>query len=451
MSEKIITRIAPSPTGNLHIGTARASLFNFLFARKHKGKFIIRIEDTDKERSKKEYEENILESLSWLSLTGDELYRQSEREEIYKTYLKKMIDGGFAYVSKEEPKIEGGRTEVIRFKNPNKTVTFQDIIRGEVTFDTTELHDFVIAKSLEEPLYHLAVVVDDHEMGVTHVIRGEDHISNTPRQILIQEAIGAGRPIYGHIPLILAPDRSKLSKRHGATSVVEYKERGYLPEAVLNYLALLGWNPGTDQEVFTLDELIEAFDISKVQKGGAIFDEEKLKWINKEHLKKFSPENLEKEIVSRVTDSEIFKTKNWKLPENGDVSKFVSTAFERVSYWKDLSDLLENGDLNYFFEKPQYSKDKLFWKDEKESTTTVRHIEKVVEIMETIATTDWITEKIKELLWDYADKEGRGSVLWPVRFALSGKDKSPDPFTLAQILGKKETLDRLEDARKKLL
>jgi len=362
-----------------------------------------------------------------------------------------MIDGGFAYVSKEEPKIEGGRTEVIRFKNPNKTVTFQDIIRGEVTFDTTELHDFVIAKSLEEPLYHLAVVVDDHEMGVTHVIRGEDHISNTPRQILIQEAIGAGRPIYGHIPLILAPDRSKLSKRHGATSVVEYKERGYLPEAVLNYLALLGWNPGTDQEVFTLDELIEAFDISKVQKGGAIFDEEKLKWINKEHLKKFSPENLEKEIVSRVTDSEIFKTKNWKLPENGDVSKFVSTAFERVSYWKDLSDLLENGDLNYFFEKPQYSKDKLFWKDEKESTTTVRHIEKVVEIMETIATTDWITEKIKELLWDYADKEGRGSVLWPVRFALSGKDKSPDPFTLAQILGKKETLDRLEDARKKLL
>lgn len=451
MSENIIARIAPSPTGNLHIGTARAALFNFLFVRKNKGKFIVRIEDTDKERSKKEYEDNILEGLSWLGLAHDEFFRQSEREEVYRRYLKKLIEDGFAYVSKEEPKEAGERAEVIRFKNPNKVVSFTDIIRGEVTFDTTELKDFVIAKSLEEPLYHLAVVVDDHEMGVTHVIRGEDHISNTPRQILIGEAIGAKRPVYGHIPLILAPDRSKLSKRHGATSVAEYKERGYLPEAIVNYLALLGWNPGTEQEVFTLSELIEAFDISKVQKGGAIFDEEKLKWINKEHLKKWSRADIEKEIMSRITNSEIFKTREWKVPLEGDISEFVETTFERILCWKDLYDLLTVGDLDYFFESPEYATESLLWKGEKESAPTLRHLERAIKNFEEVSNADWAKDVIKESLWNYATEEGRGNVLWPVRFALSGKDKSPDPFALAQMLGKKETLARLEKAREKLV
>lgn len=452
MSEKIIARIAPSPTGNLHIGTARASLFNFLFARKNEGKFIVRIEDTDKERSKKEYEDNILQSLEWLSLTHDEFFRQSEREAVYRDYLKKLIDGGFAYISKEEVKVEGGRDEVIRFKNPNKVVSFTDIIRGEVTFDTTELKDFVIAKSLEEPLYHLAVVVDDHEMGVTHVIRGEDHISNTPRQILIQEAIGAKRPVYGHIPLILAPDRSKLSKRHGATSVVEYRERGYLPEAILNYLALLGWNPGTEQEVFTLPELINAFDILKVQKGGAIFDEEKLKWINKEHLKKWSEADLEKEIMSRILNSQRAKTNGWTAPVNSaGTLQFVKATFERVSYWKDLEDLILAGDLSYFFEAPQYPKEKLLWKDEKENTATIRHLEKALEVFEKIPEENWNAETIKEFLWNYANEEGRGAVLWPVRYSLSGRDKSPDPFTLASIVGKKEALARLSTAREALV
>jgi glutamyl-tRNA synthetase len=373
-------------------------------------------------------------------------------EAVYRDYLKKLIDGGFAYISKEEAKVEGGRDEVIRFKNPNKVVSFTDIIRGEVTFDTTELKDFVIAKSLEEPLYHLAVVVDDHEMGVTHVIRGEDHISNTPRQILIQEAIGAKRPVYGHIPLILAPDRSKLSKRHGATSVVEYRERGYLPEAILNYLALLGWNPGTEQEVFTLPELINAFDILKVQKGGAIFDEEKLKWINKEHLKKWSEADLEKEIMSRILNSETAKTKDWTAPVNSaGTAQFVKATFERVSYWKDLEDLILAGDLNYFFEAPQYPKEKLLWKDEKENTATIRHLEKALEVFEKIPEENWNTETIKESLWNYANEEGRGAVLWPVRFSLSGRDKSPDPFTLASIVGKKEALARLSTAREALV
>lgn len=278
--------MAPSPTGKLHIGTARTALFNYLFAKKHGGKFILRIDDTDKERSTKEFEESILESLKWLGIHYDEVYRQSERTDIYNSYLKKVIDSGKAYVSKEEVKEEGQRSEVIRLKNPNKKVTFKDLVRSEVTFDTTELGDIVIAKSMEEPLYHFTSVVDDHEMGVTHIIRGEDHISNTPRQILIQEAIGAKSPEYAHLPLILAEDRSKLSKRkHGeSVSLDYYRDKGYSPEAINNYMALLGWNPGTEQEIFTLDELIEAFDMSRVHKGGAILDENKLAWVNRKHF-----------------------------------------------------------------------------------------------------------------------------------------------------------------------
>lgn len=275
--DNVVVRIAPSPTGKFHLGSARTALFNFLFARQHGGKFILRIEDTDRDRSKKEFETDIIENLKWLKLDYDGFYRQSERGELYKKYLKKLIDDGHAYIDEEN---------VIRFKNPNKKVKFSDLIRGEIEFDTTELLDFVIAKSLDEPLYHLAVTVDDHEMGVTHVIRGEDHISNTPRQILIQEAVGAQRPIYAHLPLILAPDRSKLSKRkHGeSVSLDYYREKGISAAAIINYLALLGWNPGTEQEIFTLEELIRVFDLAKVNKAGAMFDEKKLAWVNRKHF-----------------------------------------------------------------------------------------------------------------------------------------------------------------------
>ncbi|HEU5114515.1 MAG TPA: glutamate--tRNA ligase family protein, partial [Candidatus Paceibacterota bacterium] len=279
-----VTRFAPSPTGYLHAGNYRTAVFSYLFARQNGGKFILRVEDTDRARSKKEYENNILESLEWLKLPYDEMYRQSERGDIYREYLEKLIAEDKAYVSQEttvhnqEDNAKERRTEVIRFRNPNKRVRFQDLIRGDIEFDTTELGDFVIAKSVTEPIFHFAVVLDDYLMGITHVIRGEDHISNTPRQILIQEALGAPTPIYAHLPLVLAHDRSKLSKRHGAESMTHYRDAGYVPDALLNYMALLGWNPGTDQEIFDLDGLIKAFDISKVQKGGAIFNEEKLRW-----------------------------------------------------------------------------------------------------------------------------------------------------------------------------
>lgn len=288
----VITRFPPSPTGNLHIGGARTALFNYLYAKQHGGSFLLRIEDTDKERSKKEYEDEIREGLTWLGIRWDnkEVWRSSERTEVYKGYLKKLLDTDVAYVSREPQKEGGGEVKVVRFRNPNKRVGWKDMIRGDVSFDTTELKDFVIARSLDEPLYHLAVVVDDFEMGITHVIRGEDHISNTARQMLIQEAIGAPVPRYAHLPLVLASDRSKLSKRKHAelASLSYYRAQGILPEALINFLALLGWHPAESDasEVLSLPDLLREFRLERVQKGGAVLDQSKLNWLNRQYLKK---------------------------------------------------------------------------------------------------------------------------------------------------------------------
>ena len=269
MNDKpVITRIPPSPTGHLHIGTARTALFNYLFAKHHGGTMVFRSEDTDKARSTKEFEQEIIDGLHWLGLSwdNDTIVRQSERAPLYREYLEKMIAAGTAYLSEEEAKNTPGQmVTVVRLKNPNKVITFNDLVRGDITFDTTELGDLVIARNIDDALYHFTVVVDDFEMGVTHVLRGEDHISNTPRQILIQEAIGAPRPMYAHLPLILATDRSKMSKRHGAVSLNHYQKEGFTKEAILNYLALLGWNPGTEQEVFTLDELVTTIFTKQVR------------------------------------------------------------------------------------------------------------------------------------------------------------------------------------------
>ncbi|MBC7074377.1 glutamate--tRNA ligase, partial [Candidatus Parcubacteria bacterium] len=319
---KIRVRFAPSPTGYLHIGGVRTALFNFLFAKKNQGVFILRIEDTDKERSKKEYEENIMESLRWLGIEWDEgpdkggpfgPYRQSERGEFYKKYLQKLLNEGKAYYcfcTKEEleaerqyllslgqaPRYSGKcrnlpkevveknlkekKESVIRLKVEPQKVVFFDLIRGKIEVEAELLGDFVIAKSLTEPLYNFACVVDDYEMKITHVIRGEEHISNTPKQILIQKALGFPQPQYAHLPLILAPDRSKLSKRHGAVSVWEYKKMGYLPEALLNFLAFLGWNPGTNREIYSLSALIKDFSLERIQKSGAVFNQKKLDFLN---------------------------------------------------------------------------------------------------------------------------------------------------------------------------
>lgn len=450
--KKVVARFAPSPTGFLHMGSVRTALFNFLFARKNGGKLILRVEDTDKERSKKEFEKGITDGLAWLGLSFDEFHRQSDRGEIYKKHLESLVSEGKAYVSKEKDAGEGERSEVIRFKNPGKKVKFADLIRGEIEFDTSELGDFVIAKSFDEPVFHFAVVVDDFEMAVTHIIRGEDHISNTPRQILIQEALGAPTPVYAHLPLVLAADRSKLSKRkHGEMVSLEYyKKLGYLPEAIMNFLALIGWNPGTEQEIFSLKELVAAFDISKIQKGGAIFSPEKLDWINKEHIKKMDKKELLSEFEKRfsnspkISDSALVKDKKF-------LEKILPIVLDRTNKWKDMDDLISAGELDYFFAEPVFEVSALLWKDEKDQSKAREKLSAVLEKISSLSEKDFeSSEKIKMAVWDYATEKGRGTVLWPMRFALSGKEKSPDPFTLASILGKKETEKRLQNAIKKL-
>ena len=440
----IRTRMAPSPTGFLHIGSGRTAFFNYIFAKQNKGQIILRIEDTDKERSTKEFEDDILNGFEWLNIKFDETYRQSERSENHRKYLEKLIKEGKAFVSKEESIKEGGRKEVIRFKNPNIKISFSDVIRGEIEFDTSDLGDFVIAKSLDEPLYNFAVVVDDFEMNITHIIRGEDHISNTPRQILLQEAINAPRPIYAHLPLILAPDKSKMSKRHGAVSINEYKKQGYLNIAVLNYLALLGWNPGTEQEIFSLDELVKKFDLTKVQKGGAIFNIEKLNWINKEHLKLIEEEDFKQKVLEFLPE----KVKRLAIKDKEMFSKILSLIKERIEKFSDVTKMAEVGDLNYYFLQPEYEIEKILWKDENNLENTKKHLEKIIELLKNV--NEWISENIKNVIWDYATEQGRGSVLWPMRYALSGKDKSPDPFMLAEILGKEDTIQRLTYAIEKI-
>lgn len=431
MSErKVITRMAPSPTGKFHVGSARTALFSYLFAKKHGGEFILRIEDTDKERSKPEFEENIIDSFSWLGLNYDSFYRQSERTEIYKEHIQKLLDSGHAYLSKEEA-AEGKRGEVIRFKNPNINITFHDVILGDIQVDTTDLGDFVIAKDIETPLYHLTVVVDDGLMDVSHIIRAQEHLANTPRQILILEALGFTRPIYAHIPLVLAPDKTKLSKRHGATALLDFKDMGYFPEAVINFLAFIGWNPGTEKELFSVEELIKEFSLEKVQRGGGVFNIEKLDWFNKQYLIQKSPN----EVLQGVKHFA-------HLPEEMLV-RALPTLTERIHKFSDL----KNENLSFYNSLPHYDTRDLIWKNSDEYQTKT-YLEKVISFLESADFSS--VESIKSSVWDYAEEKGRGDVLWPIRFALSGLQKSPDPFTLAYILGKQETIQRLNVAYKKI-
>ncbi|MCE9585181.1 glutamate--tRNA ligase [Candidatus Nomurabacteria bacterium] len=434
MEEKIVTRFAPSPTGFLHLGSYRTAIFSYLYAKKNNGIFVLRIEDTDKERSKKEYEENIIESLKWLGLDYDKFYRQSENVERHKFYLEKMIKDGNAYISKEEAKDGSGIIkEIIRFKNPNIDVTFNDDIKGEVTMNTKDLGDFVLAKNLNEPLFHLAVVIDDFEEGVTHVIRGEDHVSNTPRQILIQKAIGAPTPHYAHLPLVLGSDKLKLSKRRGALAITEYKKMGFLPEAILNGVAFIGWNPGTEQEIFSHDELIQSFDLHKVQKSPAVFNQEKLEWFNKEHLKNISLEEAKERIF-------IY------LPDELKKEKLIPLIMERISKFGDVKDLVDRGELDFFYKAPIYDKEKLIFKNIS-AEKILQNLKLAHEVLNEINESDFTRENIKNVLMKIADTlESRGEILHPVRYSLSGLDKSPDPFVIAEILGKNETLSRLQKA-----
>ena len=484
-------RMAPSPTGYFHIGSARTALFNYLFARKNGGKFILRIEDTDKTRSKKEYEENILESLRWLKIYWDEgpdkegefgPYRQSERLDIYEKYLKQLLEEGKAYYcfcSREEleiqrqemisrgmaPRYSGhcrnlpqstineylkeGRKPVIRLKMPEKKIKFKDLIRGEIEVDLSLIGDVVIAKSLKEPLYNFSVVIDDYLMQITHVIRGEDHISNTPKQIVLQEALGFPRPIYAHLPMILGPDRSKLSKRHGAMAVTDYRKLGYLPEAIVNFLALLGWHPQEDNEILSLEEIIEKFDLKRVQKSGAIFNIKKLDWLNSQYIRQLGVDNLCSyffEYVEKYSDySHLLKKYDKEY-----FKKVIEIDLPRLT---KLSDVFEIFDF-FFKEKLDYNKEMLYWK-EMTDLELKKSLNDSLEIIEKIKEEDFNKVNLQIKFYEFIEKEGayqgnRGKLLWPLRVALSAKEASPGPFEIAEVLGKKETIKRIKFALEKI-
>jgi glutamyl-tRNA synthetase len=441
---EVVTRFPPSPTGNFHIGAARTALFNWLYAKHHNGRVVLRFEDTDKERSDKKYAENIKSGLEWLGIDYDGPYWQSERTDIYKGYIEQMLESGAAYLSDESEK-EGGRDEVIRFKNPNKIITFKDMIRGEISVDTSDLGDFVIAKSVDEPLYHLAVVIDDHEMGITHVMRGNEHIANTPRQLLLLEAMDVPSPKYAHIPLILGDDGKKLSKRHGATSLDVYKEMGVLPEGMINYLALLGWHPSDDQEIFNPSELIDAFSIDRVQKSPATFSEEKLRWVNRQYIIEMDEETFY-DHVREVIPADISKLPQYDLER---LRTSLPILRERVEFFSDITKMAEAGELEFLFEAPDYGAVDISWKDDT-SEETATYLQKVSDLLADVPDTEFTVTSVKDAVWDYASEIGRGNVLWPTRFALSGQKQSPGPFMIAAAIGKKETTERLNTAVSKL-
>ncbi len=474
--EEIRVRIAPSPTGYLHLGTVRTAFFNYLFAKKEGGKFVIRIEDTDQGRSLPVYEQDILEGLKILNVSWDEgpdiggpygPYRQSERTELYTAHIQKLLDEKRAYYcfcSKEEleserqamlaqglfPKYSGkcrslsaqdieakkneGNEGVIRMVVPGgSTIEFHDLIRGKVSVQSDTLGDMVIARSLTSPLYNLAVVVDDFTMNISHVIRGEDHISNTPKQILIQRALGFPEPIYAHLPLILAPDRSKLSKRSLETSFIEYIHDGFLPEAILNFLVLMGWHPEGDDEIMDITTMIKKFNIKKVQKAGAVFSMDKLEWFNAHYIKTMPLENLMKRMTPFIPEA-------W-IQQKEMVKKILAIERERMKKLSDFKELAA-----FFFTLDAYDAPLLRWQDIP-FETVLRHLRETRELLAPLDEASFTDMALLEqIVMPMAEKEGRGEVLWPLRVALSGKRNSPGPFEIMNVLGKEESLRRIDAA-----
>ncbi len=484
-SKKIRLRFAPSPTGKLHIGATRTALFNFLYAKKNNGELVLRIEDTDKERSLKEHEDDIMRSLEWIGIKWDVgPFRQSERSDVYKKYVLKALEEGSAYrcfcskekleevrnkqkERKEPPRYEGecyhlskedeqrfineGRDFVVRIRVPeSEVVEFNDEIKGKIKFNTSDIGgDFVIAKKDLSPLYNFACAVDDSDMEITHVVRGDDHISNTPKQIIISKALGFSAPKFAHLPLILGPDKSKLSKRHGASSLYEYKKEGYLPEALFNFISLLGWNSGTDQEVNSIKEIIENFSIKDCQKSPAVFDINKLNYINGVYIRKkeigdltrlCTPYLIDAGLIQLTSDGSYYAPEIGKNISSEELESIIGLYQERLKFLSEIGELVD-----YFFKKDiQYEKDLLFWKDAKEEETRTC-IDKIIKILSNI--NKWEREEIeKELLGEANKMENRGFILWPLRVALSGKKASAGPFDIAYLLGKEETLNRLNRA-----
>lgn len=494
----IRTRFAPSPTGYLHVGGLRTALFAYLSAKQKGGQFLLRIEDTDRERFVADGTENIVQSLYWSGILPDEgvrfadgavtqtgekgPYIQSERLDIYQKYANELLVAGQAYYCfctterleelrayqqknklptgydqhclKEVPsetaqqRIAAGEKYVVRLKMPKEGESvFNDLVRGEVRFKNVLVDDQVLIKSDGFPTYHLAVVVDDHLMGITHVIRGEEWVSSTPKHVQLYTYFGWEPPQFAHLPLLLNPDKSKLSKRQGDVAVGDYKQKGYLPEALVNFVAFLGWNPGDDRELFTLDELVKEFSLEKVSKAGAVFNVEKLDWYNKEYLKRLSPEELLTRATPWLEQAGLLTAEQLNDPTYRNwLANALVLERERVATLAELPEA-----IRFLVRLPEYNKDMLVWKKgtHEASQQTLPGVRKVLEAVDVNAwKQDVLESKIKE--WLTAEGVQTGNVLWPMRVALSGQEKSPGPFEIAGVLGKEEVLRRLDVAIAKL-
>lgn len=480
----VVTRFAPSPTGFMHVGSVRTALFAYLFARKHGGTFILRIEDTDAVRKVEGSVEHIIETLKWVGI--DWQYGpnkppapfgsvvQSERLPVYREFAEKLIAKGFAYpdlYSKEEveafradaasrkrpflfreyrPKefAQWDGTQPLRFKVPEvKRSEWYDEVRGDLEAGEEAIDDFVLIKSDGFPTYNFAHIVDDFCMGVTHIMRADEFISSTPRFLSLYEALGITHPKFVTLPPILREDKKKkMGKRDGAKDALEYRDEGYLPEALINFLALTGWNPGTDQEIFKLDDLTLAFDIDGIQVAGALLNEDKLLWMNREHLLMLSDEAWEEFAFAWLPES-IRKLPQWS---EARFRAFLPTLKERVAIGKDIITQCDAGDFDFIFNQPTPTIDILKWKNDENPRLALPRLRYVAEVL--AASPENIdVATARDAIFPYAEKIGKGEVLWPLRVALSGRERSPDPFTIISILGTAEAYKRVQTACEILL
>ncbi|KKQ80492.1 MAG: Glutamate-tRNA ligase [Parcubacteria group bacterium GW2011_GWC2_38_7] len=501
-TQNVRVRIAPSPTGLVHIGNLRTILYNFLFAKHYKGKFLIRIEDTDQTRKVPGAVENLLKVLEWANIEGDEgpyltkdgkvkergdfgPYTQSARLEIYKQHIHDLLDKNKAYhcfcskerldslredqiKNKQAPKYDNlcrdlskdevqsllkqGTPHVIRFRMPeNKDVICDDLIRGEIIFNTKNLDDYVLMKADGFPTYHFANVIDDHLMKITQVLRGDEWIASTPKHVLLYEAFGWQMPQFAHLPQLLNKTRKKLSKRDGDASVSDFVASGYLKEALLNFIALLGWNAGTEQEVYTFDELINQFSLDNVHKAGAVFDVDKLDWINGIYMRESSDSKFLELAQPYLAKAELLTFSSDKIIINETGGSIKPTELNRIltlekSRIKKLSDLPEAIDF-MLKSNLEYPTENLVWK-KSDKEQTKNNLKLLLQYFNELNAESFSLEKIEADLKALIQQNNldTGSILWPLRYALSGKDKSPGPFELASALGKEKTTDRIQKA-----
>jgi len=475
INKKVVTRFAPSPTGFMHVGGVRTALFGYLFAKKNNGTFILRIEDTDKEREVPGSIEHIIKSLKWLGINWDEgpdisgpnaPYIQSQRLDTYQKYAHELYEKGLAYAdpyTKEEldafrkkselekkaflyrdyrpenpPKWDGTMPLRLKIKEIKRSV-WSDLVRGELSAGPEALDDFILIKSDGYPTYNFAHIIDDLYMGVTHIFRADEFISSTPKFLALYEALGIQRPEFATLPPILGESgNKKLGKRDGAKDVLDYKDEGFLPEAIINFLAFIGWNPGDDREIMSKEEIISAFDINQIQIAGGKFNEDKLIWTNKEYIKKLPVEKLKTEIESKLKSKYIYTSEL--------LDKILNIITERINTFGELEKYVAEGEFDYFFQAPEPKREMLIWKKDTDFTIPKSNLKTISGMILNISDDDFTEEKLKEILMPKADELGKGSVLWPLRVALSGKDKSPDPFTLLAILGKNESINRVQTA-----